>query len=94
MFKKYINSIINDYLNKPEMIHTQSRSYPIDPRDDIDYEEYETVRFTLTPAIGGRILIVTRRDRHKDREVQTYVIPSGEDVGERVSKILNLELLK
>jgi len=31
------------------------------------------------------------KDRH---DSQTYVIPSGEDVGERVAKIINLELFK
>jgi hypothetical protein len=66
-----------------------------------DYEE-DQLRFTLSPAIGGRILRVTRTTQHKhsnslgssSMETATYVIPSGEDVGERVSKILNLELLK
>lgn len=66
-----------------------------------DYEE-DQLRFTLSPAIGGRILRVTRTTQHKhsnslgssSMESATYVIPSGEDVGERVSKILNLELLK
>jgi hypothetical protein len=68
-----------------------------------DYEE-EQLRFTLTPAIGGRILRVNRTVQSKHmgnsigsgsiNETATYVIPTGEDVGERVSKILNLELLK
>lgn len=68
-----------------------------------DYEE-EQLRFSLTPAIGGRILKVSRTSTSKSygnsigggpmNETATYVIPTGEDVGERVSKILNLELLK
>jgi len=32
-----------------------------------------------------------RRDRH---DHQTYVIPTGEDIGERVAKIINLEMFK
>lgn len=69
-----------------------------------DYHEDGMIRFVLTPAIGGRILRVTREVSYnkssnslgssRDNENVTYIIPSGEDVGERVSKIINLELLK
>jgi hypothetical protein len=61
----------------------------------IDENENDQIRFYLTSAVGGRILKVRRFDRktHED-DVQTYVIPQGEDVGERVTKIINLELLK
>jgi hypothetical protein len=53
------------------------------------------ITFELSSAIGGRILNVRHYDERKDRhETQTYVIPSGEDVGERVAKIVNLELIK
>jgi hypothetical protein len=58
-------------------------------------EGEDRITFELTAAVGGRILNVRRYDERKDRhDTQTYVIPSGEDVGERVAKILNLELLK
>jgi len=58
-------------------------------------EGQERITFELTSAVGGRILNVRRYDERNDRhENQTYVIPSGEDVGSRVAKILNLELLK
>lgn len=58
-------------------------------------EGQDRITFELTSAVGGRILNVRRYDDRKDRhDSQTYVIPSGEDVGERVAKILNLELLK
>jgi hypothetical protein len=53
------------------------------------------ISFELSSAVGGRILNVRHYDERKDRhETQTYVIPSGEDVGERVAKIINLELFK
>lgn len=53
------------------------------------------ITFELSTAVGGRILNVRHYDERKDRhESQTYVIPSGEDVGERVAKIVNLELFK
>lgn len=55
----------------------------------------DRISFELSSAVGGRILNVRRYDQRKDmHDSQTYVIPSGEDVGERVAKILNLELLK
>jgi hypothetical protein len=53
------------------------------------------ISFELSSAVGGRILNVRRYDERKDRnDQQTYVIPNGEDVGERVAKIINLELFK
>lgn len=53
------------------------------------------ISFELSTAVGGKILNVRHYDDRKDRhEQQTYVIPNGEDVGERVAKIINLELFK
>ncbi len=58
-------------------------------------EGQDRISFELTSAVGGRILNVRRYDDRKDRhDNQTYVIPSGEDVGSRVAKIINLELIK
>ena len=58
-------------------------------------EGEDRITFELSSAVGGRILNVRRYDNKTDRhDSQTYVIPSGEDVGNRVAKILNLELLK
>lgn len=58
-------------------------------------EGQDRISFELSTAIGGRILNVRRYDDRKDRhDNQTYVIPNGEDVGERVAKIVNIELFK
>lgn len=58
-------------------------------------DEDDPIRFELTSAVGGRILRVRRYDRRShESDAQVYVIPQGEDVGERVSKIINLELIK
>ena len=58
-------------------------------------EGEDRISFELSSAIGGRILNVRRYDDRKDRhDHQTYVIPNGEDVGERVAKIINLEQYK
>jgi len=53
------------------------------------------ITFELSTAVGGKILNVRHYDDRKDRhDSQTYVIPNGEDVGERVAKIINLEMFK
>ncbi len=58
-------------------------------------EGSDRISFELSTAVGGRILNVRRYDERKDRnDNQTYVIPNGEDVGSRVAKIINLELIK
>lgn len=55
-------------------------------------EGESTIRFELSSAVGGKILTVRRNDPRRDSfEQQTYVIPTGEDLGERVAKIINLE---
>lgn len=85
----------NDYPTlTPEV--SGMKSHP----DDYDCE---TIRFTLSPAVGGRILRVTRESRvnasknsivGSSTETTTYIIPSSENIGERVSKIVNLETFK
>ena len=63
--------------------------------DRVSVEGQDRITFELSNAVGGKILNVRRYDDRKDRQdSQTYVIPSGEDVGARVAKILNLELFK
>ncbi len=53
------------------------------------------ITFELSTAVGGKILNVRHYDERKDRhDSQTYVIPNGEDIGERVAKIINLEMFK
>lgn len=58
-------------------------------------EGEDRITFELSSAVGGKILNVRHYDERKDRhEHQTYVIPNGEDIGERVAKIVNLEMFK
>lgn len=78
------------------LLQTQEDDYgPISVVEQSDINLDGAVRFDLVSATGGRILQVRRWDRnHDNQDTTTYVIPSGEDVGERVAKILNLELLK
>lgn len=58
-------------------------------------EGEDRISFELSTAVGGRILNVRRYDQRKDyHDSTTYVIPQGVDVGERVAKIINMELIK
>ena len=58
-------------------------------------EGEDRITFELSSAVGGRILNVRRYESKNDRHNSTtYVIATGEDVGARVAKILNLELIK
>lgn len=83
----WVNSVHRDDLRSGPMTHTD------------DSLSDGSIRFYLTPAVGGRILKVVREEQSKNyvgsnSNSVIYVIPSGEDVGERVSKIINLELIK
>jgi hypothetical protein len=58
-------------------------------------EGMDRITFELSSAVGGKILNVRHYDERRDRhDHQTYVIPTGEDIGERVAKIVNLEMFK
>lgn len=60
-----------------------------------DFQIESPILFELGAAIGGRVLKIRRYDRRNDQsDVTTYVIPSEMDVGERIAKIINLELHK
>ena len=89
-FKKAIEEIEQEQYSDRGVVSKSSNVVSID-HDDLN----NPIRFDLSSAVGGRILKVRRLDRktHED-DTQIYVIPQGEDVGERVTKILNLELLK
>jgi hypothetical protein len=56
----------------------------------------EPIRIELQGVIGGHLMRVRQPyDRKTDRTASsTYIINSGEDIGARVAKIINLELLK
>jgi hypothetical protein len=67
-----------------------------------DIDDTGRMNFELTPAVGGYILNVSRRERsHSNGLVggggwnrTTYVLTKEDNLGERVAKILNLELIK
>lgn len=56
----------------------------------------DPIRFELVGVVGGHLLKVrhpynTKNDR---TDSTTYIINSGDSIGEKVAKIINLELLK
>jgi hypothetical protein len=58
-------------------------------------EGEDRITFELTTAVGGKILNVRRYDPRRDHhDSTTYVIPNGENLSERMVKILNLEMFK
>lgn len=58
-------------------------------------EGEDRITFELSTAVGGKILNVRRYDNRTDRhDSTTYVVPNGEDLSERIVKILNLEMFK
>lgn len=73
--------------------------------DDFAYVERQivrqenTVRWTLTPARGGYILIVTpvgdssKPTRDEDRQTTLYIIADDKNLGETVARLLNLSQL-
>lgn len=62
------------------------------PDDSLD----DPIRFELVGVIGGHLLKVRHAYNTKiDRsDSTTYIINSGDSIGEKVAKIINLELLK
>ena len=62
--------------------------------EDIGLED--PIRFDLQSVIGGHLLRVRQPyDRKTDRTPSTtYIIQSGDDIGARIAKIVNIELLK
>ena len=60
-----------------------------------DYNEDNTLRFSVTPARGGIIVSVRNYNRKKDTSENTvHVIHDDEDVAHRVSEIVSLSLLR
>ncbi len=62
---------------------------------DNSMEGEDRIHFDLSTAVGGKILNVRRYDRRTNQnDTTTYVIPNGDDLSERIVKILNLETFK
>ena len=90
MFKKWLKNTLRHILfDQP----VEEAEVVIGKDYSSSFRGEESISFDLTPAIGGHILVVNRYDR-KINDKQVYVISSENNIGERVTKILNLEMLK
>jgi len=60
-----------------------------------DVETHNTIRFHITPARGGSVVIASRYDQRKDHNERTvYVIDENMDIGQRVSEIVTMEMYR
>jgi len=60
-----------------------------------DYNEDNTLKFSVTPARGGIIVSVRNYNRKKDTSENTvHVIHDDEDVSQRVAEIVSMSLLR
>lgn len=58
-------------------------------------ESEAQLNFKIYGAMGGHIMEFRRYDRKNDRyDNQLYIIPTSEDMGERVARIVNMEMMK
>lgn len=98
LYKKVRDMWDNRYKYEEERDYQESRSIKLVGAQALtkgSIEGENRITFELTTAVGGKILNVRRYDPRTDRnESQTYVIPNGEDLSERMVKILNLEMFK
>lgn len=74
----------------------EDQSIGIHPRCDNNRPDTDPIiNFRIYSAENGKILEFNRYDHAKDRNrVSMYIIDKEEDVSEKVSKCLSLELLK
>ena len=76
--------------NEVELVSSNRLSVTSD-----DYNEDNTLRFSVTPARGGLIVSVRNYNRKKDSSENTVpVIHDDEDVAQRVSEIVSMSLLR
>jgi hypothetical protein len=98
LFNKVTDMWENKHKYVQEKDYNEARTLKMGTAIAIDRgrpEGESRINFELSTAVGGKILNVRHYDDRKDRhDQQTYVIPNGEDVGERVAKIINLEMFR
>jgi hypothetical protein len=76
--------------------HEYSHGVPVAVKSDshrIDVEPQ--LNFKIYGATGGHIMEFGRYDRKSDRyDNQLYIISTDDDIGERVARIVNMEMMK
>lgn len=74
----------------------ESRSVDVVSRSDIhEVESIPQLNFKIYGALGGHIMEFRRYNQKNDHwDNQLYVISTDDDIGERVARIVNMEILK
>jgi hypothetical protein len=76
--------------------HESSSGVSVGVKSDLHRVDSEPqLNFKIYSATGGHIMEFTRYDRKTDRyDNQLYIIPTTEDMGERVARVVNMEMMK
>lgn len=88
--KKIIAWVREDWQNS----HDRREEISIDVETTIGLED--PIRIELQGVVGGHVFRVRHPYDSKTNRTPstTYLIPSGEDIGTKIAKIINLELIK
>lgn len=64
-------------------------------KSDNSIDAEPQLNFKIFGAMGGHVMEFRRYDRKTDRyDNQLYVISTDDDIGERVARIVNMEMMK
>ena len=90
---RWLKRRLRNWLNEPDYDRGSERPISVKETDHIEAEP--VINFRIYSAQNGKILEFSKYDRAKDRNDRSvYIIGKGEDVAEKVSKCLSLELLR
>lgn len=90
---KWLKRKLINWMNEPDYERGSERAISV---KETDYVEADPIiNFRIYSAQNGKILEFSKYDRVKDRSDRSvYIISKDEDVAEKVSKCLNLEMLR
>ena len=76
---------------------SQSENYSgaIAVKSDSSVDAEPQLNFKIYGAMGGHVMEFRRYDKKTDRyDNQLYVISTDDDMGERIARIVNMEMMK
>lgn len=93
--RKIIGWVREDW-DEANRFRSRQGANAISVAEDHDGMMDEPIRFELQGVVGGHLLRVKQPYNHKMDKTPstTYIIQSGDDIGTRIAKIVNMELLK
>jgi hypothetical protein len=79
--------------------HVEIHGQPLNSKimgESIEYPEYGSVTFTITPCDGGTLITTKTMTNSRDFELnhRKYVVPDGANLGERIDTIFGFESIK